>query len=114
MVLASLPSATMELPPGGAPRAFWEEQFGMVIAEAMAAGLPIVASTSGAIPEVAGRDATYVAAGDWLGLARALAEGPLSAPPGRRVEHDRARLDAWSVDAAAARLEAAYRRVLGR
>ena len=52
--------------------------------------------------------------GDWRGLARALAEGPLSAPPGRRVEHDRARLEAWSVDAAAARLEAAYRRVLAR
>ena len=32
----------------------WEEQFGMVLAEALAAGAPMLASTSGAIPEVLG------------------------------------------------------------
>ena len=46
----------------------------MVLAEAIAAGLPIVASTSGAIPEVLGEQATYFAPGDWVGLARALAD----------------------------------------
>src|SRR3954452_23976163 len=40
LVLASLPTP------------FWEEQCGMVLAEAMAAHLPLVVSTSGAIPEV--------------------------------------------------------------
>ena len=32
----------------------WEEQYGMVLIEAMMAGLPIVSTTSGAIPEVVG------------------------------------------------------------
>ena len=40
VVLASLPMPT------------WEEQFGLVLAEALAAGAPIIASTSGAIPQV--------------------------------------------------------------
>ena len=48
----------------------WEEQFGMVLAEAMAARVPIVASASGAIPEVVGDDADLFEPGDWLGLAR--------------------------------------------
>ncbi|HEY7967405.1 MAG TPA: glycosyltransferase family 4 protein [Solirubrobacteraceae bacterium] len=47
----------------------WEEQFGMVLAEAMATGTPIIASSSGAIPEVAGGAATLFAPGDWISLA---------------------------------------------
>jgi glycosyltransferase involved in cell wall biosynthesis len=112
MVLASLPSATASLHPLGVPRVFWEEQFGYVLAEAMATGLPIVAADSGAIAEVVGDGATLFAPGDWLGLARALAAGPLSRAPGARVEPDAARLQAWSLPAAGARLAAAYDRVL--
>jgi glycosyltransferase involved in cell wall biosynthesis len=55
------------------PTRHWEEQFGMVLAEAMASGAPIVASDSGAIPEVAAGGARLFAAGDWLGLAEQLA-----------------------------------------
>jgi glycosyltransferase involved in cell wall biosynthesis len=106
LVLASLPSAGCSLFPGDPPRCFWEEQFGMVIAEAMAAGLPIVASSSGAIPEVAGDSAEYFAPGDWLGLARVL-EDVLSKPPAR-VEHPRR----YSASAAAERLTSAYDRLI--
>lgn len=112
MVLASLATAQAMLHPFDTPRAFWEEQFGLVLAEAMASGLSIVASTSGAIPEVAGDGATYFAAGDWMALARRLGEGPLSRAPGERVAHDPARLEHYSTTAAARRLAAAYDRLL--
>ena len=82
LVLPSLPDAACSLGPFGAPRCFWEEQFGMVLAEAMAAGLPIVASSSGAIPEVTGGAGVLVPPGDWLGLAGALTETVLLHPPG--------------------------------
>lgn len=111
MVLMSLATAQAMLHPFDLPRAFWEEQFGLVLAEAMASGLAIIASTSGAIPEVVGDGARYVAAGDWMGLARELAAGPLARPPGERVEHDPARLEHYSTAAAAARLAAAYDRL---
>ena len=90
----------------------WEEQFGMVLAEGMAAGLPLLASSSGAIPEVAGDSATYFSPGDWVGLARALAAGPLAGAPGARVEHPAERVERYSTAAAAARLASAYDRVL--
>jgi glycosyltransferase involved in cell wall biosynthesis len=97
---------------GSMPVPFWEEQFGMVLAEAMAAGLDVLATTSGAIPEVLGASGTYFAPGDWPALARALRDGPLSRPPGTRVEHPRGRVERYSTGAAADRLAAAYERVL--
>ncbi len=92
----------------------WEEQFGMVLAEAMAAGAPILASASGAIPEVLGQQAQLFAPGDWVGLARLLDEGPLARPPATRVEHDPELLRRYSLEAAAERLASAYHRVLAR
>lgn len=102
LVLASLPTR------------YWEEQFGMVLAEAMAGHLPIVASTSGAIPEVVGPRGTFVAPGDWLGLAEALRDGPLARAPGARSEPEPERIERFSLTAAAGRLERAYARLLGR
>ncbi len=99
---------------GSLPIPLWEEQFGMVLAEALAAGAPIVASTSGAIPEVLGPDAQLFAPGDWVELARLLEAGPLARPPGQRVEHDPELVRRYSLDAAASRLSAAYHRVLAR
>lgn len=85
----------------------WEEQFGMVLAEAMAAGVPIVASSSGAIPEVVGDDADLFEPGDWLGLARLLARGPSRLASPERIAR-------FSTEAAAGRLADAYERVAGR
>lgn len=100
MVLASL------------PRRGWEEQFGMVLAEAMASGTWIAAARSGAIPEVVGDQATLFEPGDWFGLAAVLRDGPLSRPPGERVVHDPERVERFSLAAAADRLAAVYARLL--
>jgi glycosyltransferase involved in cell wall biosynthesis len=91
---------------------FWEEQFGMVLAEAMAAHVPIFAAASGAIPEVVGDSGTLFGPGDWQGLATALAAGPLSAAPGTRRAPEPDRLTRYSSAAAAARLRAVYDELL--
>ncbi|HTR88922.1 MAG TPA: glycosyltransferase family 4 protein [Solirubrobacteraceae bacterium] len=115
MVLASQASAVAAYHLFDVPRAFWEEQFGMVLAEAMAAGLAIVTTTSGAIPEVlSGAPVDLVAPGDWIAIARALAAGPLTRPPGARVDYPREIVARYSTSAAAERLAAAYDRVLAR
>jgi len=109
MVLASLSSASAAYHPFDVPRAFWEEQFGLVLAEAMAAGLAIVASDSGAIPEVlAGAPVDLISPGDWMGIATALANGALARPPAQRVEYPSAIVEHYSTQAAAERLAAAY------
>jgi glycosyltransferase involved in cell wall biosynthesis len=112
MVLASLPAATAQLHPFDVPRAFWEEQFGLVLAEAMAAGLDILAAHSGAIPEVLAGAGTSFAPGDWPELARRLAEGPLTRGPGERVDYPAELVRRYSTAAMAERLSEAYDRVL--
>jgi glycosyltransferase involved in cell wall biosynthesis len=99
MVLASL------------PRRDWEEQFGMVLAEALAAGVPILASSSGAIPEVVGDAARAFLPGDWLALARAIAE--VVSQPAERVVIDSERVRTYSSAAASERIAAAYDALLG-
>jgi len=98
---------------GSMPTRYWEEQFGMVLAEAMAAHVPIVAAASGAIPEVVGSSGKLFSPGDWVGLASALQDGPLSQPPGTRRPPEPERLERYSVPAAAARIQAAYDELLG-
>lgn len=113
MTLASQAAAMAALHPFDVPRAFWEEQFGLVLAEAMAAGLAIVTTTSGAIPEVVrGAPVDLIAPGDWPALARALAAGPLSRAPGTRVEYPPEIVQGYSTTAAAERLTAVYDRLL--
>lgn len=52
----------------------WKEQFGRVLVEAMASGVPVIGSDSGAIPGVIGAAGRIVPEGDVGALARALAE----------------------------------------
>jgi glycosyltransferase involved in cell wall biosynthesis len=112
MVLASQSSASAAYHPFDVPHAFWEEQFGLVLAEAMAAGLAILTTTSGAIPEVlAGAPVDLLAPGDWPAIARALAAGPLSRPPAARVAYPHELVERYSTGAAADRLAEAYDRL---
>jgi glycosyltransferase involved in cell wall biosynthesis len=90
------------------------ETYGMVVAEALARGLPVVASATGAIPELVGDEAgLLVPPGDSDAFAAALsavigddAYRERLAAGARRV---RDRLPTW--DAAAARMAAALERV---
>ena len=50
----------------------WEEQYGMVLVEAMASGLPIIAYRSGAIAEVLGDVGLLIDEGDINGLTKAI------------------------------------------
>ncbi len=66
----------------------WKEQFGYVLAEAMACGVPVLGSDSGAIPEVVGDPARVFPQGDSTALT-ALIERFLKAP--RQPQTDKAR-----------------------
>jgi glycosyltransferase involved in cell wall biosynthesis len=54
------------------PVPFWQEQFGMVLVEAMASGLPVISTMSGSIPEVVGDAGILVQPGDPLSVYNAI------------------------------------------
>ena len=84
------------------------------VMEAMAAGLPVIAASSGAIPEVVGGPpAELFAPGDWPALAGLLRER-LADRPGERVQWPAERLARFSREAEAERLAEAYESMLGR
>ena len=62
----------------------WKEQFGRVLVEAMAGGVPVIGSDSGAIPGVIGDAGLIVPEGDVEALAKALRE--LRDQPGLRAD----------------------------
>jgi glycosyltransferase involved in cell wall biosynthesis len=93
----------------------FEEGFGLTAVEAMQVGVPVVASTAGALPEVVGDAGTLVDPVDERALAQAIER--LLGNPGRRQAHaeagrQRARQFSWRASAAA--LLAAYQDVVTR
>jgi glycosyltransferase involved in cell wall biosynthesis len=62
----------------------WQEQFGMAIIEAMACGVPVVTTLSGAIPEVTGDNAVLCQPNDFVSLFHAIRE--LALDERRRAE----------------------------
>ncbi len=50
------------------PTMTWQEQFGMVLAEAMACGKPVISTCSGSIPEIVGDAGILVPPGDFFQL----------------------------------------------
>ena len=61
----------LALPSHTTPR--WKEQFGRVLVEAMACGIPVIGSTSGAIPEVIGGAGLVFQEGNVSELSKAIA-----------------------------------------
>jgi alpha-1,3-rhamnosyl/mannosyltransferase len=89
------------------------EGFGFPPLEAMAVGVPVVATTAGALPEVLGDAARLVPPGDTDALAEALVALDDDAERAALVERGRRRVGRFSWDACADGLTALYRRAVG-
>ena len=93
----------------------FHEGFGLTAVEAMQAGLPVIASTAGALPEVVGLAGITVDPADAAGFADAM-ERLLDNPAEhqRRAEAGRQQARLFSWDASAATLLEAYRGAFAR
>ena len=88
----------------------WQEQFGMALIEAMACGLPVVTTLSGAIPEIAGNSAVLCQPNDFVALYDAL-KGLLASPEERRARAEQGRAQAlkrYTLEAYTQQLAALY------
>lgn len=93
---------------------YWKEQYGMMLLEAQASGLPIVTTKSGGIPENVGDGAFLVEPGNVEAIARALKKFILS--PNLRVEYAkkaRARAEkVHDIQIVAKQIDQVYKKVL--
>lgn len=89
------------------PTPRWEEQFCRVAVEAMASSVPVVASASGALPEVVGEGGVTFPPGDAGALRRALAG--FEDADHRRIVGDRART--WAEQFSWAAVATGHRRL---
>lgn len=93
----------------------WKEQFGRVLIEAMACGVPVVGARSGEIPNLIGDAGLTFAEGDVAGLRACLAQ--LAAQPALRTDlaaRGRARvLERYTMRRVADRTIAVYRSLAG-
>lgn len=81
------------------PTPGWREQFGRVVVEAMACGVPVVASETGALPDVVGDAGVLVPPGDAKALRealRSLLEDPARRQDLARRGLARARRSSWA------------------
>ena len=89
----------------------WDEPYGLVAAEALACGTPVVAYARGGIPEVTGPTCSRLVPGDDLSAAAAAVDEAVALP--RAAARDWARRHC-SFDAVVGRYLAVYESVLGR
>lgn len=92
----------------------WQEQFGWVLVEAMASGLPVISTLSGSIPEVVGDAGKLVQSGDshslYLAIKELILDGRKRADLARR---SRARAEErFDSNKVAKKLDAIYQKVL--
>ncbi len=85
------------------------EGFGLALLEAMAAGLPCIASCVDSLPEVGGDCVTWVAPGDAEALAGVMRDALHRPPTPDGVERQRAQARRFSAEAMVERYLVLYR-----
>ena len=94
----------------------WQEQFGMALLEAMACGVPVVSTYSGAIPEIVGEAGVLCQPNDFVALYESMKSLILNAGYARDLgAAGRARvLERYTLDQYAAALSDVYENLLDR
>lgn len=96
-------------------RSFWKEQFGRMIVEAFASGVPVIGSDSGEIPRVIGEAGLVLPEADckaWQEAIESFLEQPESFEG--YVERGLARAHNYSAETIAEQYKAVYRRLAGQ